>query len=333
MKKRMLLTVLFCLALGGLAMAAEYTIRLGFETPRTDSQYIGAAEMAKLVKEKSGGRIELKLFPDSVLGNAQAMLSQVRGGTLDIYLGGTGNFSGVVKKINIVDIPFLFRGPKHVDAVLEGDFGRLMLKEFEPFDMVGLAFWENGFRCITNSKREVKTAADVKGLKLRTVSNPMHIMAWELLGTNPVPMPLSELFTALETKTVEGQEHPINVTYSAKLYEVQKYLSVSNHAYSPLVMVMNDKVFAKLPADLQKVMIDCAVEAGKFQKKYVRDNIDSFVKKIADYGCVVTPANQVDYKSFADTVGDKVRQLYLDQYGGNTGGEWLKKIDGMAVDG
>ena len=334
MKKLFAALALVCLLSGGAVLGGEkFVLRVGFETPRTDSQYVGASYMAKLVNERSGGRIELKLFPDSVLGNGQAMISQVRGGTLDIYLGGSANFANFAKKLNILDIPFLFLGPKHVDVVLEGDFGRTMLGELDPFDMKGLAFWENGFRCLTNSKREVKKADDVKGLKLRTLSNPMHILAWELLGTNPVPMPLAELFTAMETKTVEGQEHPINVTYSAKLYEVQKYLSVSNHAYSPLIMVMNDKKFASMPEDLQKILVECAIEGGRHQKKFIRDNIAGYIKKIADYGCVITPADQMDMKSFSDVVGEKTRAMYLKDYGGDTGAEWLKKIDDASIEG
>ena len=328
--RKLLLAAILCLLTTGLTFGAEYTLRLGFETPRTDSQFVGADFMAKMIKEKSGGRIEVKLFPDSVLGNGQAMISQVRGGTLDMYLGGSANFANIAQKLNILDIPFLFLGPKHVDTVLEGDLGRTMLNELSPYDMQGLAFWENGFRCLSNSKREVTKAEDVKGLKLRTLSNPMHILAWELLGTNPVPMPLAELFTALETKTVEAQEHPINVTYSAKLYEVQKYLSVSNHAYSPLIIVMNDKKFASLPEDIQKLFLECSLEGARHQKKYIRDNIAKMIEEIEDAGLVITPADQVDMKSFSDVVGEKTRAMYLKDYGGDTGEAWLKQIDDQA---
>ena len=228
---------------------------------------------------------------------------------------------------SILDVPFLFNSVQHADKVLEGELGRKMLDTLDAFDMKALAFWENGFRCLTNARNTVRKADDVKGMKLRTLANPMHIEAWTLLGTNPVPMPLSELYTALETKTVEGQEHPLNVTYSAKLYEVQKYISVSNHAYSPLIIAMNKNKFDSMPKDLQDIVIECAVEASRYQKKFIRDNIDKMVQEMKDYGCEIVPASEMDMQSFVNVVGEKTRAMFLKEYGGNVGEAWLKEID------
>ena len=326
--RKILLLAVACLLAAGMSVAGEkYTLQFGFETPRTDSQFIGAEHFAKVAKEKSGGRLEIQLFPDSQLGNGPTMLSNMRDGDLDIYMGGSGFFANMAQKLNILDIPFLFQSTDHVDSLLEGDFGRLMLDELDAYDIKGLAFWENGFRCLTNLKNEVKSAADVKGMKLRTLANPMHIEAWTLLGTNPVPMPLSELYTALETKTVEGQEHPLNVTYSAKLYEVQKYITVSNHAYSPLIVGMNLETFEDLPKDLQDILIEAAIEGARFQKKYIRDNIAKMLEEMKAFGCEVVPADQVDMKSFQSVVGEKTRAMYLKDFGGDTGEQWLKLID------
>ena len=331
MRKTLLLAAV-CMLAATASFAAEYVFQFGFETPRTDSQYIGAEHFAKVAAEKSGGRIEIQLYPDGVLGNGPTMLADMQGGDLDMYMGGSGFFANMAQKLNILDIPFLFRGTKHVDTLLEGDFGRLMLDELDSHDIKGLAFWENGFRCLTNLRNPVSKAEDVKGLKLRTLANPMHIEAWTLLGTNPVPMPLSELYTALETKTVEGQEHPLNVTYSAKLYEVQKYISVSNHAYSPLIVGMNLEKFESLPEDIQNILIESCIEGARHQKKYIRDNIAKMVEEMKEFGCEVVPADQVDMPSFQNVVGEKTRDMYLKQYGGDTGEKWLKIIDDGAVD-
>lgn len=332
MRKTLLMILAVCVVAAGAVSAGEtWSLRLGFETPRTDSQFVGSDAMAKYAAEKSGGRIDIKLFPDGVLGSGPTMLSQMRGGTLDIYLGGSGYFANMAQVLNIVDIPFLFMGYKHVDTLLEGDLGRRMLAELDAFDMKGLAFFENGFRCLTNSRRPIRTAADVKGLKLRTLANPMHIEAWTLLGTNPVPMPLSELYTALETGTVEGQEHPLNVTYSAKLFEVQKHISVSNHAYSPLVIAMNKKKFESMPKDLQDILIEAAWHGARAQKDFIRSNIADMVKSMAAFGCEIVPANEVDMKSFVDIVGQKTRDMYLKDFGGEKGAEWLKEIDAAAI--
>ncbi|MCC8190452.1 MAG: DctP family TRAP transporter solute-binding subunit [Planctomycetes bacterium] len=334
MSRKIAMAVCGLLALACVSASAgeKYTIRLGFETPRTDSQFVGADHMAKVAAEKSGGRLDIKLFPDGVLGSAQAMLTQMRGGTLDIYLGGSGYFANMAETLNIVDIPFLFRGYKHVDKVLTGELGRTMLDQLEPFGMKGLAFFENGFRCLTNSRRPVTKASDVEGLKLRTLANPMHIEAWTLLGTNPVPMPLSELYTALETKTVEGQEHPLNVTYSAKLYEVQPHISVSNHTYTPLIIAMNLDKFNALPEELQKILIEAAEEGAAAQKKFIRDNIAEMVKEMAAFGCQIVPASDVDMQSFVDIIGEKTKAMYLKDFGGEVGEKWLQIIADEAVD-
>jgi tripartite ATP-independent transporter DctP family solute receptor len=310
-------------------VGAGETIRLrfGFETPETDSQFIGADFMRKFVADQTGGQLVLQLFPNSTLGTGPDMLSQMRGGSLDIYMGGSGFFATLAGKLNILDIPFLFTTVKQIDSLLEGDFGRLMLDELDAYDMKGLAFWENGFRCLTNFRNPVKAAKDVIGLKLRLPSMPMFLEAWKILGTNPVPMPLSELYTALETKTVEGQDHPLNVTYSAKLYEVQKYISVSNHAYSPLIIAMNLKKFQSMPANVQKALLDGALAAAKHQKKFIRDNISKMLKEMGDYGCEIVPAEQMDMKSFSDGLGTKIRDIYLNQHGGDVGKAWIKKVD------
>ena len=329
MRKTLLLAVC-CLFAATATFAAEFVLQFGFETPRTDTQFIGAEEFARVAAEKSGGRIEIQLFPDSILGNATTMMADMRGGDLDMYMGGSGFFANMAQKLNILDIPFLFTGTDHIDTLLEGDFGRLLLDQLDDYGIKGLAFWENGFRCLTNLRNPIVKAEDVKGLKLRTLANPMHIEAWTLLGTNPVPMPLSELYTALETKTVEGQEHPLNVTYGAKLYEVQKYISVSNHAYSPLILGMNLDTFEALPQDIQDILVEAAMIGARFQKKYIRDNIDQMVQEMADYGCEIIPADQMDMKSFQDVVGEQTRAIYLKQYGGDTGEAWLKLIDDSA---
>lgn len=327
MKKVLLSAALACLLAVGVNAGESIRLRFGFETPQTDSQYVGAEYMKKWVAEKSGGRLDIQLFPASQLGSGQDMLTQMRGGSLDMYMGGSGFFATLAQRMNILDIPFLITNAKQVDTLLEGELGRTMLDDLDAYDMKGLAFWENGFRCLTNFRNPIKNLKDVSGLKLRLPGMPMHIEAWKVLGTNPVPMPLSELYTALETKTVEGQDHPLNVTYSAKLFEVQKYISVSNHAYSPLVLAMNLKKFNSLPADLQKILIEGAVEGARYQKKFIRENIDKMLKEMADYGCEIVPAEQMDMASFSNALGDKIRQIYIEKHGGDVGKKWLEIID------
>lgn len=259
---------------------AATTLRFGYEAPRSDTQHEAAKKFNELLKEKTKGEIKLSLFPDSTLGNAQTMISAVRGGTIDLEMSGSPNFSGLVPKLNVIDIPFIFQNREHAYAVLDGEIGQGLLKELEAQGLKGLAFWEVGFRSFTNSKHPVKTPDDIKGLKVRTNQNPMYIQAFSILGANPVPMPLSELYTALETRAVDAQEHPVGIVWSAKLYEVQKHLSLTNHGYTPLIVVMNKAKFDGLSPALQSAILEAAKEAGAYQRKLNLDNEKGIIEKM-----------------------------------------------------
>ena len=198
------------------------------------------------------------------------MINGVRGGTIDIVSSGASNYNGIVANTAAMELPFVFRSAQHAYTVLDGPVGSGVLGELAPHGLKGLAYWENGWRAFTNNKRPVRTPDDLKGLKIRSTPNPYHIQAFKLLGMNPSPMPIAELYTALETGTFDAQEHPINVTLSAKFYEVQKYLTVSNHVYSPLILVMNKAKFDSLPANYQTIV----VEPGEVQ---VRVNNGEYV--------------------------------------------------------
>ncbi len=216
---------------------------------------------------KTKGEIKLKLFPDSTLGNAQTMISGVRGGTIDIEMSGSPNFTGLEPKLNVIDIPFIFKDREHVYKVLDGEVGQGLLKDLEAQGLKGLAFWDVGFRAFSNSKHPVTKPEDIKGLKVRTNQNPMYIQAFTLLGGNPVPMPLSELYTALETRAVDAQEHPIGIFWSAKLFEVQTF-KFNQPRLHPLIVVMNKAKFDGLAPELQTALVEAA-------KKPVNSNVIS----------------------------------------------------------
>ncbi len=309
---RLSLAALMVAGLAGQADAAT-VLRFGYETPKNDSQHIGAEEFARLVKERSKGELELKLFPGGTLGDGNSMISGVRGGTIDMSMNGSSMFTGMVPALNVLDLPFIFKNRDHVYATLDGPIGQGLLKQLEASDLISLAYWENGMRSLTNSKHSVRTPADVAGLKVRTTSNPAHIEAFKLLGANPVPMPLSELYTALETKTVDAQEHPVNVLWSAKLYEVQKFLSMTEHAYSALIVNINKAKFNSLSPEMQEVLRSSAVDAGKYQRKYVIDNEKGILDNLRKAGLEVI--TDIDKKPFADIVADKTRASFIEKNG------------------
>ncbi|MXN89329.1 TRAP transporter substrate-binding protein [Pasteurella canis] len=304
--------------------SAATTLRFGYEAPRSDTQHEAAKKFNDLLKEKTKGEIKLTLFPDSTLGNAQTMISAVRGGTIDLEMSGSPNFSGLVPKLNVIDIPFIFQNRKHAYAVLDGEIGQGLLKELEAQGLKGLAFWEVGFRSFTNSKHPVKTPDDIKGLKVRTNQNPMYIQAFSILGANPVPMPLSELYTALETRAVDAQEHPVGIVWSAKLYEVQKYLSLTNHGYTPLIVVMNKAKFDALSPALQTALVEAAQEAGAYQRQLNLENEKGIIEKMQKAGIEVI--DSVDTKPFKAAIESEVRKAFIEK----NGDDLVKQIDALA---
>lgn len=292
---------------------ATTVLRFGYEAPRSDTQHIAAKRFAQLVTQKTNGELKLVLFPDSSLGGAQELINGVRGGTIDLEMSGSSNFSGLVPDFNVLDIPFIFRNKAQAYQVLDGSVGKQLLQKLESKGLKGLAFWEVGFREISNSKHPIKTAADVVGLKIRTNQNPMYVKAFKLLGANPVPMPLSELYTALETKAVDAQEQPIGILWSAKLYEVQKYLTLTNHGYTPLIVVMNKAKFEKLSPQFQQALISAAKEAGAYQRQLNTEKEAMILQNLRKAGVQVI--ENIDPQSFKEVIEQPIRQLFIEQHG------------------
>lgn len=322
--KGMFKTLLMAGALAGMFAAAQAeTLRFASEAPRSDTQFQGGEKFSELLKAKTKGALELKVYPDSSLGKFDAAISGVRGGTIDIIVSGSGNFSGLVPLMGIFDIPFMFKDTAHAYRALDGKPGQDMLDKLGEFNMKGLAYWDNGWRQMSNSKHPINVPADVKGLKMRTTGSPAHIEAFKLLGANPVPMPLAELYTALEMKTVDAQEHPIGVLWSAKLYEVQKHLSLTYHAYSALVVVMNKQKFESLSPANQKAIVEAAREAGAYQRKLNNENIAKIVADLKKLN--VSVVEKVDPAPFLEAT-KAGRKTFTDKFGGE---DVIKAIDAV----
>ena len=318
--KSLLMASALACALGS---AQAETLRFASEAPRSDTQFQAGEKFNEILKAKTNGALDVKVFPDSSLGAFQAAIGGVRGGTIDIAVSGSGNFSGLVPLMGVFDIPFMFKDTTHAYRVLDGKVGQEMLDKLAEHGMKGLAYWDNGWRQMTNSKHPIKTPADVKGLKMRTTGSPAHIEAFKLLGANPVPMPLAELYTALEMKTVDAQEHPIGVLWSAKLYEVQKHLSLTYHAYSALVLVMNKAKFDAMPPAHQKALVEAAREAGQYQRKLNNDNIAKIVGDLKKLNVAVV--EKVDPAPFLEMTKSG-RKTFTDKFGGE---DVVKAIDAV----
>ncbi len=303
------------------AQTTPIKMRFSHSHNTSDSQHIAAVEFAKRVKERTQGAIDIQVYPNNQLGNDVSMVAGVRGGTIDIGATGTPFLSGIVPHLNALDTPYIFENAQHVAKVMDGSVGKSLLDELGGFQIKGLAFWEIGFRCLANSKRPVNKAEDIKGLKIRTTPNPAHIKAFQLLGASPQPMPYAEVFSALETKAVDGHENPPNVMLSSKMYEVQKYLSLTRHAYTALVVFMNKGKFESLSPEHQKILLEEAAATATFQRNLNAKDEAATLAELHKNGMQIN--EKPDIESIKNIVKDETRKLYIEK----NGDELLKAID------
>ena len=313
MKISKLLLACLVATAGTTAFAAKFNLKLGHAVNTTDGQHAASVKLAELVKERTKGDVEITIYPSNQLGNDAAMINGTRGGTIDIVSSGASNYNGIVANTAAMELPFVFRNAQHAYNVLDGAVGTGVLNELQPHGLKGLAYWENGWRAFTNNKRPIRTPEDVKGLKIRSTGNPYHIQAFKLLGMNPSPMPIAELYTALETGTFDAQEHPINVTWSSKFYEVQKHLTVSNHVYSPLILAMNKAKFDSLPANYQTIMVESARDAAKYQRDLNAQNAGKVVADLKKSGMQVV--ENVDMAPFQKIVSETIAKSFAEKNG------------------
>jgi tripartite ATP-independent transporter DctP family solute receptor len=257
-------------AAGSACVAQEIKARLGTSLPDSHPQTIGARKFAELAERKTAGRVKITVHSAATLGSDVQMTGALRGGTQEFAVPSTATLANLAPDFGVFGLPFSFANEKEADAVLDGPFGRRVLGQLPDKGLVGLAFWENGFRNVTNSRRPIKSAEDLQGLKLRTMQNALYIDMFSGLGANPVPMAVNELFTALETRAVDGQENPFTVVHAQKFYDVQKYLSTTAHAYDVLVLIASKKFWDKLPVADRAALQQAAREATVYQREQSR---------------------------------------------------------------
>ena len=297
-------------------------MKLASLTPASHTYNQGAAKFADLIKERSNGRILVTVYPEGQLGKGEReLLEAVQQGTIDIYVGSTGPIGGFNPAIGILDIPFLFNDYEHADKVLDGPIGRQLLDGLDKAQFKALAFWENGFRNLTNSRRAVKVPADAKGLKIRTMENKVHMAAWSEVGANPVPMAWGEVYGALQQRIIDGQENPVAVIHSAKISEVQKHLSLTQHVYSPAVLIVSLKKWQSLPAPDREMMLKTAREVAQYQRKLGRDMEEKQVAELSERG--MTVEREIDKAAWR-----KAMQPVISQVAGQFGKEKVDAILG-----
>lgn len=287
------------------ALSKAVTFRIGHVSSKTSLLEADAQDFIKQMTDATGGKISGKSYGDSQLGKQQEMVEQVQLGSLEMVIS-SSEFVSVVPEFGIFDLPFAFRDRTEVKKAVEGPLGDELKKLAEKKGLLILGFWENGFRVITNNKRPIKVPDDLKGLKMRTPPNADRVKMFKLWGANAAPLDFSELFSALQTGVFDGQENPMAQITSAKLQEVQKYLSMSDHVYTPTYLVASKTWFEGLEPAAQKMLRDTAVKVGDASRergaKFDADGID-IVKKAG-----VQVNDDVDKALFAKTA----QELYDD---------------------
>ena len=270
-------TLIATLALAGLAPLAATAqdikprlIRFGYGLAEQSNQGRAAKVFAEAVEKASGGKMKVRAIGAAALGPDTQMQQALIGGAQEMMVGSTATLVGITKEMALWDTPFLFNNVKEADAVLDGPIGEKVKAKLQDKGLVGLVYWENGFRNLTNSKRPVTRLEDLDGVKLRVMQNNVFLESFKSLGANAVPLPFSELFSALETKTVDGQENPYNTILSSKFFEVQKYLTVTNHVYSPWIVTVSKKWWDQLSKDEQKILMDAAKVSRDFERQDTR---------------------------------------------------------------
>jgi TRAP-type transport system periplasmic protein len=283
----------------------------------------GLAKMGACTLEKSGGKMKITPYWDGALGNDLTASQSVRTGSLEMVLTSTAPLVGIVPALGVFDLPFLFDTAKEADQVLDGKAGQWFSDKLPAVGLVNLAWWENGFRHTTNSRRPITKVEDFDGVKMRVMQNNIFIDTFKTLGSNAVPMAFSEVYSALETKTVDGQENPFNNIENMKFYEVQKYLTLTKHAYSPTLVLFSKKIWDTLAPAEHKVLVECAALGRDEQRRVNREKEAASVANLKGKGMAVNEIAPAEMQR----IRDKSKVIY-ERHGKAIGDEALGLVFG-----
>jgi tripartite ATP-independent transporter DctP family solute receptor len=311
-------------AAAGLAHAQDVKtriIRFGYGLNEDSVQGRAARYLAEELGKISGGKLKMRTYGSANLGSDEQMQAALVGGSQEMMVGSTAPLATMVKEFGVFDLPFLFNNGKEADAVLDGPFGEKLLKMLDAKGLVGLVYWENGFRNVTNSKHPIVKAEDLEGIKLRVMQNQIALGVFGALGANAVPMPFSELFTALETRTVDGQENPVTTIQSSKFYEVQPYLSMTRHVYTPWVLLASKKWWNTLSPDEQKLIRQAAASSRDFERKDSRADSSKSMEVLKKAGMKINTVSPEELQRLREKA-----QPVVDKYTKELGPDLVKEL-------
>ena len=282
---------------------------------------IGAKKFGELLEQKSGGKMKAKAFGGGSLGGDAQVISSLQGGVVEMTLVNPGLLTGLIKEFSVFDLPFMFTSYREVDAVMDGPVGTRLLGMLNDKGLIGLGYWDHGFRNLTTAKRPINKMEDISGLKVRVIQIPIFIDTFSALGANPVPLPFPELYTALETGTVDGQENPFASIETSKFYEVQKYAATTGHVYNPLVAIFSKKVWDKLTEDERRIVQEAATEAGLYERKVSREANEKSMQTLRGEGMQITELSPDEI----DRMSQKVKPV-TDKYTQSIGPDLVAEV-------
>jgi len=304
------------------AQVSERTLRWAQQNSMEHPQGLGAKKFADLVEQKSGGKIKVRVFPGGQLGGDLQNVSALQGGTLDLMVLNAGLLVGIVKDFAVLDLPFLFNTAEEADAVVDGPVGTKLFEKLPDKGLVGLGYFELGFRNVTNSKRPIAKAEDFQGIKLRVLQSPLFIDLFNTLGANTVAMPFPEVYTALEQRVIDGQENPVTVIFDTKFQEVQKYLSLTRHIYNAQSVIMGKKTWDKLSDEERKIVQGSLDEAEAYQRRVSREKSIQVLEDLKKAGMQV---NEVSPQEIA-RIREKIKPV-VDKYAKEAGEPLMAEVN------
>lgn len=319
--RRAALLAIAALTFGASTTQAEVRGKIGHAMPETHPQAQAMNKFVELASSYTAGNVRLQAYHSGVLGSDEKQLQAVQAGTQELYIGTLAPLSSKVKEVQVWDLPFMFHNEKEVYAVLDGESSKFIFKAIEPSGLVGLTWTGMGFRNLSNSKRAVNKLEDVNGLKVRVMANPVALETWKTIGANAVPMAFAEVFPALEVKALDGQENPLVHMYSNKMQEVQKYISITNHVYTPVALVASRKFWDGLSASDKAGVQKAATEAGLLQRKLLDEGDRDVVGKFRAAGVEVNTVSAAEL----GRIQERVRPV-LTKFSPIIGEDFVKKF-------
>jgi tripartite ATP-independent transporter DctP family solute receptor len=285
--------------------AGPQTIKLAHVVNEKDGFHIAALKFKELVEARTKGAVKVEVFPNASLGDERTLIEGMQIGTIAMGVITNGPVANFLPEIAAFEMPFLFASPEEAYKVLDGPVGQKVLGKLDAINLKGLAYAERGFRNLTNSKKPIKNPADMAGLKIRVMENPVYIDTFKTLGTNAVPMAWTEALTALQQGTIDGQENPVNVIYSFKLNETQKYLTMTKHSYAPALFLMSKKVFGSFNKETQDILVKAAQEAAVHERKWNADQMSEQLKALKEKGMQIADPDTAAFQAAVKPVYDK----------------------------